>query len=193
MAPLRSWLAEVATPILVVVVLDLAVALVFLAVSGKPARIGTLRAFSTVPSKLVELGIAGVSVALVASITRRALDPSLMTLGIAFVLLLDLDHLPSLFGVAQPIRPAHSLTFLVIEAIALALVVKKGSVVLIAVASFFGHLAADTGIFAPFQPFSFQYISLDAYVVPLALVSLVFALAAGHLRRKEANMTPRPM
>jgi hypothetical protein len=105
----------------------------------------------------------------------------LLTLSVAFVVLLDIDHLPSLFGIAQPIRPAHSFTFLVLEVAALALAVRRRpEVELIAVAAFFGHVAGDTGIFALFAPFSFDYYSLNGYAFPLALTAVAFALVAGY-------------
>ncbi len=197
MGAVRTWLKEAIPPILVVLLLDLAITAALILVSGKAVKIGTFRPAQTVPPKLVELGAVGLAVGAVATLARGRLDPTLLTLGVAFVALIDADHLPSLFKVAQPIRPAHTVAFLALEAGVLYVAFpRKGEVPLMAVAAFFGHLAGDTGVFAPLAPLSFDYTSLSAYDLPMAVGAVAFAVAAGYVRRRRlggllaANMKP---
>lgn len=190
---MNRWLREVIPPVALIVALDLVVTVVFFALSGSSARIGTLRPLSTIPGKGFELVLVGAAVGLLACVAAWRLDPSLLTLAIAFVGLIDADHLPSAFGVAQPIRPAHTFAFLAVEAIALAVAFRgRPELVLLAVAAWFGHVAGDTGVFALFAPLSFAYDSLGPYRMPFAIISAAFALAAGYLvrRRKTLHVSP---
>ena len=140
---------------------------------------------STIPSKVVELVLVGGGVGLAACVSARKLDVPLLTLAVAFVALIDVDHLPSAFGIAQPIRPSHSLAFLAVEAVALGLAFRgRPELVFLAVSAFFGHIAGDTGIFALFAPFSFAYSSMSAYQVPFGIIALAFALATGYVSRR---------
>jgi len=185
MGSARAWLVETGSPILLFVSLDLFVTLLFLLLSTSPERIGTFRPVDTVAPKLAELLAAGFALGLLASLPQRRLDLSLATICTALVGLLDLDHLPALLGVAQPVRPAHSVTFLALEVFAMFVAFRRRKEVpLIATAAFLGHLAADVGIFAPLTPFSFEYVSLDSLTVPLAVGAAGFALAAGYAKRR---------
>lgn len=176
-------------PIAVFVLLNLAVTGLYLAVSSAPSRVGTLRPAGSIPPKLAELAAVGLAVGLVACVPRRKLDLSMVFLALAFVALLDLDHLPALLGVAQPIRPSHSLSFLALEVGSLALVVRRADVVLVAAAGWFAHVAGDTGVFAVFAPFSFSYYRLSEYALPLAAVAVALALLAGHSGRRGEEPT----
>jgi len=184
------WLRDVIPPIALILVVDLAVTVVFFELSGSAARIGTLRSVSTIPAKGLELVLIGAAVGLLACLVEWRLDLSLLTLAIAFVALIAADHLPSAFGIAQPIRPAHTFAFLAIEVVALGVTFRRRpELVLLAVAAWFGHVAGDTGVFAFFAPFSFVYSPLGAYRVPFAIISAVFAIATGYAirpRRKAA-------
>lgn len=186
----KSWASDVFPALLIFVALDLVLTLIFFGTTGSSVHIGTLRPLDTIPSKLLELAAVGLGVGLVASLASRAVDFSLITLGVGFTMLLDLDHLPAAFGVAQPIRPAHSLAFLAFVVCVLYFAIRnRPEIEAILVAAFLGHMAADTGIFAFFAPFSFTYSSLDAFRIPFAVGSIAFALLAGYLklrgRRKE--------
>src|SRR4029077_8627768 len=108
----KRWLRDVLPPIALILAIDLAITGIFFVASSGPARIGTLRPISTIPAKVVELLLVGGGLGLAACLTARRLDLSMMTLTIAFVALIDADHLPSVFGIGQPIRPAHSFAFL---------------------------------------------------------------------------------
>ena len=193
MQGLRCWLRDVVPPVALIVAIDLVVTLIFFAASAAPARIGTLRPLGTIPSKGLELVLVGAGVGLAACLGARRLDFSLLALAMAFVALLDVDHLPSAFGITQPIRPAHSLAFLGVEVLALGLAFRKRpELAMLAVAAFFGHIAGDTGIFALFAPFSFVYSSIDDFKVPFGLIAAVFALAAGNFSRHSRISTTTP-
>lgn len=187
MVAVQSWLKETIPPILAVIALDLAVTAVFVLVSGKSVRIGTIRSAQTIPPKLLELLAVGLAVGVLANLGRKP-DASLVALGVAFVAMIDLDHLPSAMGVAQPIRPTHTIAFVAAEAALLLLLFsKRPEVALLAVASFLGHMAGDVGSFAPFAPFSFRYVSLSAYDVPLAIGAVALALLAGYAKRRRTG------
>jgi hypothetical protein len=187
----RGWLGDVLPPILLILAIDLVVTVIFFGVSGSPARIGTLRPLGTIPGKVVELVLVGAGVGLAACVTAKRLDVSLLTLAIAFVALIDVDHLPSIFGIEQPIRPSHSFAFLAIEVIALGVTFRRRpELVLLAVSAFFAHIAGDTGIFSLFAPFSFVYSSISAYKIPFGIIGAVFALAAGYASRHTKREEP---
>ena len=186
MEAFNRWLREVILPIAVIVALDLSVTVVFFAMSGATARIGTLRPVSTIPDKGLELVLVGAAVGFVACAAERRIDLSLLTLAVAFVGLIDADHLPSALGIAQPIRPAHTLAFLALEVVILAAAFRgRPEVPLLAVATWFGHVAGDAGEFALFAPFSFAYSSLGDFRVLFAIVSALFALATGYVVRRR--------
>jgi hypothetical protein len=182
---------ETAAPIIVFLAVDLGLTLVFFGISSPSVHIGTLRPVATIPLKLLELAGAGLAVGLVASLLAKRIDLGLITLAVAFTGLLDIDHLPSLFGVEQPIRPAHSIAFLAITLVGLGLVARgRYDIQAIFVASFFAHMASDSGVFAFFAPISFNYFSIQDYRIPLALGSVAFALLAGHLNLKLRPRVP---
>jgi hypothetical protein len=190
MEGLRRWLRDVVPPVALIVAIDAVVTLIFFGLSAGPARVGTLRPLGTIPPKVLELVLVGAGVGLAASVGARRLDFTLLALAMAFVALLDIDHLPSFFGIGQPIRPAHSFAFLAVEVSALGLAFRKRpELALLAVSAFFGHVAGDSGIFALFAPFSFDYSSIDAYKVPFGMVAVVFALAAGYVGRHRIRST----
>jgi hypothetical protein len=147
----------------------------------------------TILPKLGELVLVGATIGVVSSLARRNLDLVLLTWSVAFASLMDLDHLPSALGLGEPIRPAHSIGFFLLVVAALAVFIRKQPEVEFAfAASFFGHLAADTGIFAPLAPLSFDYVPLDAYRLPFAIGAVVFALIAGLARRRKQDRGTLP-
>jgi hypothetical protein len=187
----NRWLREVIPPIALILALDLAVTVVFFALSGAAARIGTLRPVNTIPEKGLELVLIGAGVGLLACVAERRLDTPLLTLAVAFVALIAADHLPSALGVAQPIRPAHTFAFLALEVVALALTFRgRPELVLLAVATWFAHVAGDTGLFAFFAPLSFAYSPLGPYRVPFAAIAVLFALATGYVSRRPGRARP---
>jgi hypothetical protein len=193
MEAFNRWLREVVPPIAVIVALDLAITVIFFALSGATARIGTLRPVSTIPAKGLELVLVGAAVGLVACLTEWRIDLSVLTLAVAFVGLIDADHLPSALGVAQPIRPAHTFAFLALEVVVLAAAFRRRpELPLLAVAAWFGHVAGDTGEFALFAPFSFAYSSLGDFRVIFAIIAVIFALATGYVVKLRKKRTILP-
>jgi hypothetical protein len=169
--------------------LALAFTAVSLLASPQAANIGSARPFSTIPTHEIELLAAGVilGVLALAAFGRGGVATALLLP--ALVVLLDLDHLPSFLGIAQPIRPAHSLVFLFADVVITTIILMRFDFSLIAVSAFTGHLGIDTGLVPPFSPFSFQYFQLDPYRVPLIVASAFFAFAAGYImRRKSAQV-----
>lgn len=186
----NRWLREVVPPIALILALDLLATVILLTVSGSSARVGTLRPLNTIPEKGVELVLVGVGVGLTACLTARRLDTSLLALAVAFVILIDVDHLPSVFGIPQPIRPAHTFAFLAAEAVVLGVAFRRRpGLVFLAIAAWFGHVAGDQGVFALFAPASFAYSPLGPYRIPFAIISAAFALATGYVVRRSAGQT----
>ncbi len=186
----RRWLGEVVLPVAVVLAVVLVVTVAFFALSGAAARVGTLRAVSAIPVKAVELVLLGSAVGLLACAAERRLDVPMLTLAVAFVALLAVDHLPSAFGVAQPIRPAHTFAFLALEMVALGATFRgRPELVLLAASTWFAHVAGDTGVFAFFAPLSFAYSPLGPYRLPFAIISVVFSLATGYVARRTRGRT----
>ncbi|HZW57108.1 MAG TPA: hypothetical protein VFF30_12535 [Nitrososphaerales archaeon] len=187
MSLIRGWLKQVVPPIAIFLMIDLLLTLVFFSTSSPNVHIGTLRPADAIPPKLGELAVVGAGLGILSTLAYKHIDLSLITLFTAFVVLLDLDHLPSVLGVAQPIRPAHSLAFLGVTLVVLSVVLRnrQPEVGSIFVSSFLGHLAADTGIFALFAPFTFQYFSIDAVRIPLMAGAVAFALLAGYIKNKR--------
>jgi hypothetical protein len=185
---IKPWLRDVVPPIALILAIDLAVTIVFFGVSGGHARVGTLRPVNAIPGKALELVLVGSGIGLVACLAAGRLDINLLTLAIGFVALLDVDHLPSVFGVEQPIRPTHSFAFLAVEVVSLLIAFRgRPELAVLAVSAFLGHVAGDTGIFALFAPFSFVYGSIDAYRVAFGIVAVAFALATGSVSRRTAR------
>lgn len=192
---MRKFLAlirETGPPIIVFLAIDLVLTLFFFGVSAPAVHVGTLRPVATIPLKVLELAAAGLGIGIVASIMVKRIDLSLITLAIAFTSLLDIDHLPSLFGVAQPIRPSHSIAFLAITMLGLTFAARgRWDIPAIFLASFLAHIASDSGVFAVLAPFSFNYVSIQAFKIPLATGSLVFALLAGYMKRRRLLSIPK--
>lgn len=112
---------------------------------------------------------------------------SLAPTSSAMTLIFDIDHLPGCLGYAQPIRPAHSLTFVLAVSAIMAITIKALDTDLIVLSAFLGHLAVDAGLFGPFSPISSHYILLNPGQVPLAAGGLPCAFAAAGVM-KSRNM-----
>lgn len=187
-ANLKGLVFDTLPYIVTFLAIDVALGILFFGLSSPSSHVGTLRPVASIAPKLFELMSIGLLVGLVSCIASRSFDLSLMTLGTAFVMLLDFDHMPSVLGVPQPIRPDHSLSFLLIVVLALyVLASRKGriEVPVLMVSAFFAHLAGDSGLFALFAPFSFSYASLNEFKIPFALCAIVFAILAGNLKSRK--------
>jgi hypothetical protein len=143
------------------------------------SQIGTFRPFPTIPFHELILGLLGLGLGLTASVALKKLDLGLVILVPALVVLTDLDHLPAYLGMAQPIRPAHSVIFIVCTIALMATVIRKTGVEFASLSAFFAHLSVDTGVFPPFSPISFRYYNLGEFRMPFVLAAVAFALAAG--------------
>ncbi len=142
---------------------------------------------STIPEHVLVLGGFGVVLGLAGSLLYRRLDWNLVVLIPVLVVLLDLDHLPIALGVAQPIRPVHSLIFLALVVIATALVVQRPDTVAAVVCGFFAHLSVDTGLFPAFSPISFDYYDLADYKPLIVAAAVISALIAGYMGKRRSQ------
>jgi hypothetical protein len=154
-------------------------ALISLYAAPQASQIGTFRPYPTIPFHELILGLLGLGLGLAASAAVRKLDLGLVLLVPALVVLTDLDHLPAFLGLAQPIRPAHSVIFILCTVVLMAAVIRRTDVVLTSLSAFFAHLSIDTGVFPAFSPVSFQYYNIGEFRVPFLIAAVAFALAAG--------------
>jgi len=159
--------------------IGLAFTLISLPASPQALRVGTLRPLGTIPAHELELLETGLGIGLLASAASRRLDLSLILLPVFLTPLLDLDHLPAALGAAQPIRPAHSVFFILALVLGLRLAGQPIEIELLSVSAFLGHLGVDTGRFPLLSPFSFAYYPLSPYDVEILAASLLIGLSAG--------------
>jgi hypothetical protein len=175
------------------VALGLTFTAISLLASPLDVRVGTLRSISTIPIHEFALIGTGLALSFLVMIGLRRFDLSSLLLSASFIVFLDLDHLPSALGIAQPIRPAHSLVFLAVLLVILNFVFKKPvKVQLTVVASFLGHLAVDTGAFPLLAPLSYAYYSLSSVDLALLGSAALIALLAGYLGRRSHGPTLTP-
>jgi hypothetical protein len=146
----------------------------------------------TIPGHLAELAAFGLLLGVggMAVYGRKGLH--LVFLTPVLTVLLDIDHLPSYLGLAEPIRPAHSFVFIAVALAATAITIKALDIELVMASAFMGHLAVDTGLFAPFSPISYGYIQLDPYKLPFAAGAVLCAVAAGVVLRRGVNGSGGP-
>ncbi len=151
---------------------------------GPPdAMTGGTRPASTIPIHLAALAGFGLLMGAAAAALYGRKGLPLAVLIPALTVTLDLDHLPVYLGVAQPIRPAHSLLFIAAVLVITAITIKRPDVELAVLSAFLGHLGVDTGQFPPFSPFSFEYVQLDPLRVAFLVGAAASALAAGFMLR----------
>jgi hypothetical protein len=152
------------------------------------AQIGGTRPQDTIPGHLAELGAFGLllGIGTMAIYGRRGLPMVFLTPTLT--VLLDIDHLPVYLGYPEPIRPAHSILFIIITLAATAITIKALDMDLIVLSAFMGHMAIDTGLFAPFSPVTFAYVQLNPYRLPLAAGAILCALAAGAVNRRRQRV-----
>ena len=153
--------------------------LISLYTAPQASPIGTFRPYPTIPFHELILGLMGLGLGLTASVALRKLALGLVILVPALVILTDLDHLPAFLDLAQPMRPAHSVIFILCTVALMATVIRKTDVELVSLSAFFAHLSIDTGVFPAFSPVSFQYYDLGEFRIPFLIAAIAFALAAG--------------
>lgn len=159
--------------------------LISLYTAPQDSQIGTFRPLPAIPFHELILGLLGLGLGLAASAAVRKLDLGLVILVPALVVLTDLDHLPAYLGMAQPIRPAHSVIFIVCTVALMATVIRKTGVELVSLSAFFAHLSVDTGVFPPLSPVSFQYYGIGEFRIPFVFAAIAFALTAGLAMRRS--------
>lgn len=159
------------------------------AIGPSEAQVGGTRPGGTIPVHLAELAAFGLLLGLgsMAIYGRKGVPLALLTP--ALTVLLDIDHLPAYLGFAQPIRPAHSIVFIVVALAATAITIKELDIDLVLLSAFMGHMAVDTGLFPPFSPLSFTYVQLDPYKLPFAAGAVLCAVGAGIILRRRHRIT----
>jgi hypothetical protein len=182
---------QAALALAIFTVLVLLITGVSVLVGSPDVKVGSPRPLDTVPVHLLELAGFGIvlGIPVLGIYGRKGIG--LAVLIPAMVVLLDLDHLPVFLGIAQPIRPAHSLVFLIGDMVATTIVLRRLDFNLIIMSAFAGHLSVDTGLLPPLAPLSFQYVQLDQYRIPLVLSSMILAILVGYVLRRE-NRSTRP-
>jgi hypothetical protein len=165
-------------------ILGIILTFVSLIYTSSSVKIGTLRPILAIPTHEIYLLIGALLICLVSCAVYRRFDFSFLFLPIIFTIMLDLDHLPVILGVAQPIRPAHSIFFLLALILILRFVLKKPLYIeFLAISSFLMHIAIDNGVFALFSPFSFEYYDLGQIRIYLGLLAIMVAVMAGYSKR----------
>jgi len=165
---------------------ELAFTILSLRTSAPGSQTGVFRQLSAIPNHLGDLVGFGIALGLLGSLVYRRLDLNLLVLVPVLVVLTDLDHLPSALGMSQPIRPAHSIIFIVAVVAILALVIRRPDIEAATVAAFFAHLSIDTGQFPAFSPVSFVYYDLSSYQFEMVASAIIAVLVAGYLGRRRA-------
>lgn len=175
-----------AGPIVIFAVLVLT--FTFLAVStyNGSEPLGTLRRFSSLLPKVIQLLAFGALLSIVATIGKKRISSNTLAYPPLFLILLDLDHLPSFFGIDQPIRPAHSLIFLLISLIAVFVFARgKPAISVTLASSFLGHLGLDSPLFPLFAPISSELYSFGTTIsLILVLSSIILAMISGRMYRR---------
>jgi hypothetical protein len=155
-----------------------------LLLSPSAAEVGGTRAQDTIPGHIAELAAFGLVLGIGSMVVYGRKGLPLVFLTPALTVLLDLDHIPAYLGFPEPIRPAHSIVFILVALAATAIMIKALDIDLIVLSAFMGHMAVDTGLFAPFSPISFAYVGLGPYRLPFAAGAVLCALAAGAVLKK---------
>lgn len=176
---------------LLTVIVFVAVDLVFTAIAMGSARpnetIGTLRSVSTILPKLVQLAFVGLVVSVILLISRGVFNVELVLSGVVLTILLDIDHLPALLDIPQPIRPAHSFLFMAAVAFAIYIVLKKVDMSLVAVSSTMMHIAADSSSFPLLSPLTLNLYDISILGhLEFGAAAIFIALCSGYAAKRAA-------
>jgi len=167
---------------------DLVFTALNLQIFGTSHSSGSLRPLTTVLPKIAQLAIAGAALGALASSPSRHLNWEFLTASMGFTILVDLDHVPVVLGMQQPIRPSHSILFLMIAVFVIQLLTRKRHLSALATSAFLSHLALDKPLFpliAPLSPTLFEY-GIDVQV-GLAALSAGLALLSGLMIAEKRN------
>ena len=171
--------------IVIYALLVLLFTLISLFVSPAASRTGVFRQVDAIPAHLALLAAGGVLLSLLTYAVYRRFDLNLAVLIPSVVILTDLDHLPSALGIAQSVRPAHSILLVGVAFVVVATIIRRLDFSFAVMAGFFAHVGIDTGIFAPFSPLSFTYYTITDYRWGFLGLAVVSALAAGYLAKRR--------
>jgi hypothetical protein len=164
-------------------------------VTAEPAETtGGLRPLYAIPPKLLQLAAVGLVVGGLFVIALKSVDIGLLSLAVMLVPLLDIDHLPSFLHIPQPVRPAHSILFIVAVGVAVYVFLRRTDIVLITLSSIMMHFAADGSNFPLLSPLSFELYTFDAIGdFGLASAAVFTALLAGFVAKRKMKKTKRTM
>jgi len=145
--------------------------------------LGVFRGFSNIPLKAVQLLGFGLLLGIFTTLGCMQLTVSNIIYPVSFLVLLDLDHLPSLIGVSQIIRPAHSLIFLGITILMIFLIHRcSAAIPIIFLSTFIAHLGLDSPLFPLLTPLSLEIFEFNSKISTLLLLfSLNLAWIGGKL------------
>ena len=159
--------------------------LVAVLISPASAQVGITRPADTIPGHLLELAGFGLLLGATLGIIYGREGLMLALLMPVLTVLLDLDHLPAYLGMAQTIRPAHSIVFVITVLAITAITIKRLEVDLVVLSATLAHMGIDTGIFAPFSPINFGYYQLDPYRGLFLVGAAVTTLVGGFVLRRR--------
>jgi hypothetical protein len=185
-SPSHSW-KQAAYVAIIYIALALVLTALGMLFAPSSAQVGGTRSVGTIPDHLLALAGFGLLLGLGSMIIYGRKGLPLVFLTPALTVGLDIDHIPAYVGYAETIRPAHSLVFVVAALAVTAITIKALDMELVVVSAFMGHMAVDTGLFAPFSPISFQYFQLDPYRLVFATGAILSALGAGVVLRMRQN------
>jgi len=166
-----------------------AAALLFTAISilASPpeSQLGNLRPLSSIPDHLSVLILLGLALATSSALIAGRKAIWLLVLIPLIVILTDLDHLPAAIGLAQPIRPAHSLIFITAAVAVTAIALRRPAIDAGMLSGFLAHLSADNGVFPPFAPITFDYYEVAEFRIPALSASVILAVLSGYILRRQ--------
>ena len=73
----------------------------------------------------------------------------------------------------------------------MAMIIKRPDLSFASMSGFFAHVAIDTGVFAPWSPFSFDYQSLAGYRFDFVTLAVAAAVAAGYVAKRRSSVEAR--
>lgn len=158
-------------------------------VSARPGEaVGGLRPIYAIPPKLLQLAAVGLVVGVISVIVLRNLDLGLVALAVVLTPLLDIDHLPVFLRIPQPIRPSHSLLFMLTVGVVVYLLLRRADVALMTSSSIMIHLAADESGFPLLSPLSYKLYTFGATGdVFLVSAAISVALLAGYVAKRKSR------
>ena len=181
--------------VMIFAMLNLIFTLVGVAIATPGEAIGGLRAVNSILPKLLQLVSVGLVVGISSIVVLRKFNLELALSGIILTPLLDIDHLPTIFGVPQPIRPAHSFLFMIVVSLTVYMALKRVDLSLMTISASMVHLGADTSLFPLLSPLTLELYAMDELGhVGLFAVAVGTAILAGYAAsRAEKSAAKRLM